>query len=111
MSRKHVKTFPITRDIPHHTHVCILFYIFNGATAVSGPGPPHYRGFRSFSGTPHSVGLLWTSDIPDAETSIWQHTHSRQTDIHATGAVRTRNSSNRVAVEPLHRPRGRWHRR
>ena len=24
--------------------------------------------------TPHSVGLLWTSDHPDAETSTWQHT-------------------------------------
>ena len=23
---------------------------------------------------PQSVGLLWTSDQPDAETSIWQHT-------------------------------------
>jgi hypothetical protein len=22
----------------------------------------------------HSVGLLWTSDQPDAETSTWQHT-------------------------------------
>jgi hypothetical protein len=24
--------------------------------------------------TPHSVGLLWTSDQPDAETSTWKHT-------------------------------------
>jgi len=24
--------------------------------------------------TPHSVELLWKSDQPDAETSIWQHT-------------------------------------
>jgi hypothetical protein len=24
--------------------------------------------------TPHSVGLLWTSDQPGAETSTWQHT-------------------------------------
>jgi hypothetical protein len=29
---------------------------------------------RSYSDTPHSVGLLWTSDQPDAETSTWQHT-------------------------------------
>jgi len=28
----------------------------------------------SRSDTPHSVGLLWTSDQPDAETSTWQHT-------------------------------------
>jgi hypothetical protein len=29
---------------------------------------------RSHSDTPHSVGLLWTSDQPDAETPTWQHT-------------------------------------
>jgi hypothetical protein len=29
---------------------------------------------RSYSDTPHSVGLLWTSDQPVAETSTWQHT-------------------------------------
>jgi len=28
----------------------------------------------SYSDTPHSVGLLWTSDHSDAETSTWQHT-------------------------------------
>jgi hypothetical protein len=43
----------------------ILF--LDGATAPSGPGPPHYR--PSHSDTPHSAGLLWTSDHPDAETS------------------------------------------
>jgi hypothetical protein len=29
---------------------------------------------RSHSDTPHSVGLLWTSEQPVAETSTWQHT-------------------------------------
>jgi len=29
----------------------------------------------------HSVGLLWTSDQPDAETSTWQHT-TLTTDRH-----------------------------
>jgi len=29
---------------------------------------------RSYSDTPHSVGLLWTSDHPDAGTSNCQHT-------------------------------------
>ena len=29
---------------------------------------------QSHSETPHSVGLLCTSDQPDAETSTWQHT-------------------------------------
>jgi len=33
-----------------------------------------FKATRSHSGTPHSVGLLWTSDQLDAETSTWQHT-------------------------------------
>jgi hypothetical protein len=33
--------------------------------------------------TPQSVGLLWTKDQPDAETSTWRHKHSQETDIHA----------------------------
>jgi len=37
-----------------------------------------------------SVGLLWTSDQPDAETSTWQHT-SQETDIDVHGRIRTRN--------------------
>jgi hypothetical protein len=33
---------------------------------------------RSHSDTPHSLGLCWTSDQPEAETSTWQHTtHTR----------------------------------
>ena len=32
------------------------------------------KGSRSYSDTPHSVGLLWTSDQTVAETSTWQHT-------------------------------------
>jgi hypothetical protein len=28
---------------------------------------------RSHSDTPHSVGILWTSDQPDAEISNWPH--------------------------------------
>jgi hypothetical protein len=36
----------------------------------------------SHSDTPHSVGLLWTSDKPVVETSTWQIT-TLTTDIHA----------------------------
>jgi len=38
---------------------------------------------RSHSGTPHSVGILWTSAHPVAETATWHHT--QQTGIHAPG--------------------------
>jgi len=40
-----------------------------GATAPSGPGPSHYRAFTINLIPPHKVGLLWTSDQLDAETS------------------------------------------
>ena len=43
---------------------------------------------RSHSDTPHSVGLLWTSGRPDAETSTSQHTtftRDRQTAMPPAG--------------------------
>ena len=60
--------------------------------------------------TPHSVGLLWTRDRPKAETSTWQHTHSQQTNIHATGGIRTHDRSRRAAVDLRLRPGGYWDR-
>jgi len=42
--------------------------------SVVGQGLPIIEAIRSHSDTPHCVGLLWTSDRPDAETSAWQHT-------------------------------------
>ena len=50
--------------------------------------------------TPHSVGLLWTSDQPHAETSTWQHTTLTR------DGRRTHNSSKRTAADPLLRTRG-----
>jgi len=38
---------------------------------------------RSYSDTPHSVGLFWTSDLPVSETSTWQHAYSEETDINS----------------------------
>ena len=55
--------------------------------------------------TPQSVGLLWTCDQPDAETSTWQHT-TLTTDIHAPGEIRTHNPCKRAAAGPLLRPQG-----
>jgi len=42
-----------------------------------------YGASRSHSDTPHSVGLLWTSDLPDAETT--HNAHCRQTFMPAAG--------------------------
>ena len=41
---------------------------------LAGQGLLIMKDSLSYSDTPHSVGLLWTSDQPDAETSTWQHT-------------------------------------
>jgi len=51
----------------------------------------------SHSDAPQSLGLIWTSDQPDAQTSTWQHT-TVTTDIHSSGGIRTRNPSKRAAV-------------
>jgi len=55
----------------------------HGATAPSGPEPPHYRGFTVTLDTPQSVGLLCTRDRPFAEISAWQHT-TITTDLYLT---------------------------
>jgi hypothetical protein len=90
-----------------HFNIIFPSTFFLGATAPSGPGPPHYRGFTiTQRHTPHSVGLLWTSDQPVAETSTWKH--SQKTDIHGPGGIRTRNRSKRAAADPRLRPRGHW---
>jgi hypothetical protein len=47
----------------------------------------------------HSVSLFWTSDEPNGQ-------HSQETDIHATGGIRTRNPNKRSAADPRLRPRG-----
>ena len=62
---------------------------------------------RSYSDTPHSVGLLWTSDQPDAQTSSLPDTqHLQETGVHAPGGIRTSNPSKRAAADPHLRRRG-----
>jgi len=50
------------------------FFFFHGATTLVGQGVLIIEDSWSHSDTPHSVGLLWTSDHSDSETSTWQHT-------------------------------------
>ena len=64
---------------------------------------------RSHSVTPHSVGLLWTSDQPAAETSTWQHT-TLTTDRHPCPRRDSNPQSQRAAADPRLRPRGHWDR-
>jgi hypothetical protein len=73
-------------------------------------GIPIFKASRSHSDTPHWVGLLWTSVQPDAETSTWQNTTSKETDIHVSRGIRTHNPSKRMAADPRLRPRRHWDR-
>ena len=62
---------------------------------------------RWHSDTPHSLGLLWTSDQPDAETPTCQHTTLTTVKPHkVSGGIRTHNPSNRAAIDPHLRPLG-----
>ena len=60
--------------------------------------------------TQHSIGFLRTIDQPEAETSTWQHTTLRNTNILVPGGIRTHNPSKRVAADPRLWPRGHWDR-
>ena len=58
----------------------------------------------------HSIWHITLGGTPLDEWSTGRRdfyltTHNRQ-DLHATGGIRTRNPSNRVAADPLLRPRG-----
>jgi hypothetical protein len=55
-----------------------------------------------------SVGLIWTSDQPVADTSTWQHTQAK--NIHDPGGIRNRNPSKLAGAELCLRSRCHWER-
>jgi hypothetical protein len=64
--------------------------------------PPLYEDFTiTLRYTPHSVGLLWTNDQPEAETCTRQHNSHP-----CLGVIRTRNPSKPATADPRLRPRG-----
>ena len=62
---------------------------------------------RSHTDTPYSVGLLWTSDQPDAEIYTRQHTTQRR-DRHPCPRRNSNQESQQVCgtSDPRFRPRG-----
>jgi hypothetical protein len=90
-----------------------IIIIFSCSAAQRGLWSPRSRGFLiKHNNALQSVGLLWTSDQFVAETSTRQHTtHTKQTNIHAPGGIRTHDCSRRAAVDPRPRPRDHWDRR
>jgi hypothetical protein len=77
---------------------------------IAGQGLLIIEASRSHSDTPHSVGFLWTSDSPTPRTLPDSTQHSQETDIHASGGIRTRSPSKRTDADPRLRPRGHWDR-
>jgi len=63
---------------------------------------------QSPSDKPHSVGLQWTSDQPDAETFCLTTHNTHKKHIHAAGGIRTRSPSKLEAPYPRLRQRGHW---
>jgi hypothetical protein len=77
----------------------------------SGPRPPYFSHFEiilrhSHSDTPHSVGLLWTSEWSVGKTSTWQHIILARDRYPNLGGIRTRNPSKLAAADPHLRPHG-----
>ena len=92
----------------------LLFLNVNFFSWLGSPSGPRLSrwGFEITFDASHSVRLLWTSDRPVSETSTPDNTGYRQeTDIHASGGVRTRSPSRRRAADPRLIPRGHWDRR
>jgi hypothetical protein len=77
-----------------------------------GLGLLNVKASRSYSDTPHPVGLLWTRMISPSQRPLPDNTqHSKQTYIYGAGGIRNRNPSKRAAADPRLRPRGHWGRR
>jgi hypothetical protein len=90
--------------------ITIIITISDGATARSGQGSPHFRGFTitlrhtTLSRTPLDE---WSARCRDLYLT---KQHSQETDIHACGGIRTHNPSKQAAADPRLRPHVRWDR-
>jgi len=67
MTMQFINTFPQT----FMAIDSVVFFFYHSATPLEGQDLLIVEDSRSHSDTTHSVGLRWTSDYPDAETSAW----------------------------------------
>jgi hypothetical protein len=74
---------------------------------LEGQGLLRVQASRLHSDTPHSVGLLWTSDRPEEQTSTWRNTTLTGDRHPSPGGIRTHNSNKRETTNPHLRPSGR----
>ena len=79
-SFRHDVSYICATRLEYSVFYFILFILRN--SPHRGPGPRHYwRCTITHNDAPQSVGLLWTSDQPEAETTTLQHT-TLATDRH-----------------------------
>jgi hypothetical protein len=86
------------------------FFFLLWLTAPWGPRPPHYRGF-TITLRHTTLGRTPLDEWSARHRDLYLTTHNKHnTNIHATGGIRTRNPSKRTAADPRLRPRGHWDR-
>jgi hypothetical protein len=87
-----------------------IIFLTCRAAAQCWPLLPHSWGLQmTHNDAPQSVGLLWTSDQPDTESSTWQHiTLTREKKSYDPGGIRTEHLRRRATADV--RPRGHWDR-
>ena len=93
-------------NLPFFHNSChIKGYFFSMAQQpLVGQGFLIIEASRSHSDTPHLVGLFWTNDKHDAETSTSTHnTHKRQTSMPPAGFKPTIPASERPQTHALDR--------
>ena len=105
----HVLAIWDTHNMRTANRILLSFLIY--VLSVSTLLPTHCRYGQlllhlvTHNDAPQSVGLLWTSDRPVAETSTWQH-KALPRHRHAHGGIRTCNFDQRAAADPCLSPRG-----
>jgi len=65
------KTF---NNVEHPIYIKPVFFFPMAQQPLLGQNLLIIEASESHSDTAHSLGFLWTSDQPDAETSTWRHT-------------------------------------
>ena len=89
-----------------YPRLIVNFFFYHGATAPSGPRPPHYRWFiitlryATFGRSPLDE---WSARRRDLK--LTKHNHKRQTSM-PPGGIRTHNPSKWAAADPRLRPCG-----
>ena len=81
-----------------------IFFFCDTSTRSRVMASPYGASCSHTMDKPHSVGILCTSDQPNTETSIWQHTTLTREKHPSLSGIRTHNSSKRAAADPLLNP-------